>query len=150
MELLDIGHPPDTISAAAQRVLSYYGAHCLAAMDNGQHSIDGDDFFVNIFTYTTQPPDERIWEAHRRYIDAHVVLEGSEMVAHAFTGDSKPGAYHAERDCLEIAPQHGNTHFILKPGYMALLYPEDAHQTGIVVPDTAPAAVRKAVFKIHL
>lgn len=150
MELLDTRRPSGTLSAAAQRVLAYCREHNLAEMDNGQHNIVGDDFFVNIFTYTTQPPGERIWEAHRAYIDVHVVLEGSEIIAQSFIDDSECGAYHADRDYLEIAPQHGNTHFTLKPGWMAVLYPEDAHQTGVLAPDTHPVMVRKAVFKIRV
>lgn len=148
MEYLHCDAPAATCSPAARRVIDYCREHDLAAMENGQHSIDGEDFFVNIFTYHTQPSAERIWEAHREYIDVHTVIAGSEQVSHNFIDDCDTGDYHPDRDYLEV--QHSdNTRFTLRPGYLAVFYPQDAHQTGVRHADEAAQPVRKAVFKIR-
>ena len=149
MEFLHHQAPSQTCSAAAKRVMDYCREHDLAAMENGQHEIDGEYFFVNILTYNTQPSAERIWEAHREYIDVHTVIDGSELVSQNFIEDCDCGEYHADRDYLEVA-HSSNTRFTLRPGYFAVFYPQDAHQTGVREEKEPSQPVRKAVFKIRV
>lgn len=46
----------------------------------GRHPIDGDRLFVNIVEYTTTTPENRFWEAHRAYLDIHLMLDGAEQI----------------------------------------------------------------------
>ena len=149
MEFLHHKAPRITCSTTAQRVMDYCREHDLAAMENGQHAIDGEDFFVNIFTYDTKLSEDRIWEAHREYIDVHTVIEGSELVSQNFIEDCDCGEYHPDSDYLEVAHSR-NTCFTLRPGYFAVFYPQDAHQTGVRSVENPSQPVRKAVFKVRI
>ena len=55
----------------------YAKTHDLASFEKGSHEIDGDRLFVNIVEYTTTTPEERFWEAHKKYLDVHVMLRGT-------------------------------------------------------------------------
>lgn len=147
MELIDINHPPVHVSPALRYVLDYLAQTEIAEMENKQHDIDGEDFFVNIFTYNTAAATERIWEAHRQYIDVHLVLEGVEVVNQANLAEVQSGEYEDARDYLPVAQEtYPQASFTLRPGHLAVFYPEDAHQTG-VAPDWNRQKIRKAVFK---
>lgn len=58
----------------------YAKTHDLASFEKGSHEIDGDRLFVNIVEYTTTTPEERFWEAHKKYLDVHVMLRGTEQI----------------------------------------------------------------------
>lgn len=148
MELVAINQPITAPSVAVRRVLDYLQAHDVAALDDASHAIAGEDFFVNIFRYRTADAHERIWEAHRDYIDVHWVLDGAEIVQQAFLAACRVGDYHAERDYLAIEEADVRTRLLLTSGHLAVFYPEDAHQTGVA--DGMPETIRKAVFKLRV
>ena len=58
----------------------YAKTHDLASYEKGSHEIDGDRLFVNIVEYTTTTPEERFWEAHKNYLDVHVMIHGNEQI----------------------------------------------------------------------
>ena len=58
----------------------YAKEHNLASFEKGSHEIDGERLFVNIVEYTTTAAKERFWEAHRKYLDVHVMLHGTEQI----------------------------------------------------------------------
>lgn len=149
MEFIDTRHPQTAVSSAAARVLTYCRRQDVSALAEGRHLIDGEAFFLNIFSYQTNAAEARIWEAHRQYIDVHMVLAGKELLGQQFCADCTVGTYHQDSDYLEITPGEDITRFILKPGFLAVFYPEDAHQTGVFT-GGEPSLIRKAVFKIRL
>ena len=58
----------------------YAKSHNLVSYEEGSHEIDGERLFVNIVEYTTTKPEERFWEAHKNYLDVHVMLQGTEQI----------------------------------------------------------------------
>lgn len=48
--------------------------------DNVRVPLDGDRVYCTRFTYETIPLEEGFFEAHRRYLDIHIMLSGSERV----------------------------------------------------------------------
>ncbi len=52
----------------------------ILSYEKGCHEIDGDRLFVNVVEYTTTTPEERFWEAHKNYLDIHVMLKGTEQI----------------------------------------------------------------------
>ena len=149
MELLSLDHATSYRSPAAEKVCRWLAGKDPANWEDKQYPIDGDDFFVNIFHYQTAGEDARIWEAHRDYIDVHLVLDGREWVRQAFLADCAAGEYHADRDYQAIDSARARSSLLLEPGYLAVFYPEDAHQTGVIV-DGHSENLHKAVFKIRL
>lgn len=149
MEFVSRHDPCTAPSAAVVKVQAFLAAHHLAEMADGRHDIEGEDFYVNIFGYTTAAPEARIWEAHRDYLDVHVLIQGSEVVRTAPLSQCRAGEYEADKDYLPISAATAAVTARLDAGCLAVFYPEDAHQTGLVV-GGAPEAIRKAVFKLRL
>ena len=48
--------------------------------DNQRVELKGDLVYCTRFTYETIPQEESFFEAHRRYLDLHIMLEGEERV----------------------------------------------------------------------
>ena len=59
----------------------YTKKNSLADFEKGSYKIDGNEIFVNIVGYETCEKEDRFWEAHKKYIDVHLLLEGSEKIA---------------------------------------------------------------------
>lgn len=151
MELIDLNSTPAHVhSKAIAAVAEFLKQNDLNQFENGSHEIDGEHFFVNIFNYTTEAAEARIWEAHRKYIDVQLVLEGEEYIRQAFLDDVEAGEYEDNRDYLPITPPATyQTQFLLNGARLAVFYPNDAHQTGIKTTEHGQP-VRKAVFKLAM
>ena len=118
----------------------------LSTLNVGRIEIDGQNLYAMLQQYTSKPREKAAWEAHRRYIDLQVVLQGAEKVGYANIGHLTQGAYDASRDFL---PLFGEGDFLtLQSGCFALLFPQDAHMPGIALGDPAP--VKKIVIKISI
>ncbi len=131
-----------------RKALETLRAGGLSGLADGRHEIDGDRVFVLMQTYTTKPEVEARLEAHRKYLDIQVVLEGREVMYWApLEGLEPDGAYSDEKD---VAFFKGAAQGVLPvaAGHFALFYPQDAHK-----PQCAwggPGRVRKAGFKVRL
>lgn len=126
---------------------AYAKEHDLISYEKGTYKINGDDFFVNVVEYTTTAAENRFWEAHKAYIDVHVVLEGNEQIDLNFTDKMELKEYVQEDDFL---PMEGEkcASVILKPGDFLICYPNDAHRTAVAVAE--PEAVKKVIFKVKI
>ena len=115
--------------------------------EKGSHEIQGDDLFVNIVEYETTETENRFWEAHRNYLDLHLMLEGKERIDINFIDQLKQKEFVEKDDFL---PMDGdaNGYVVLEPGDFLLCYPKDAHRTAIKVDDSIK--VKKAIFKIRI
>ncbi|MDE7068509.1 MAG: YhcH/YjgK/YiaL family protein, partial [Schaedlerella arabinosiphila] len=69
---------------AVKECFDYAGSHDLKAYEKGSHEIDGKRLFVNIVEYQTVEAEKRFWEAHREYLDIHLMLDGTEQIAQNF------------------------------------------------------------------
>lgn len=125
----------------------YAAAHDLSALDAGSYPIDGDNLFVNINEYETTQVENRVWEAHRKYLDLHLMLCGKEQIDFNFIANMNQGDYVEKDDFL---PMDGdpNGHVILAAGDFLICYPNDAHRTAIQV--QGPEKIKKAIFKIRI
>ncbi|MFK7775018.1 MAG: YhcH/YjgK/YiaL family protein [Saprospiraceae bacterium] len=111
----------------------------------GKMEIDGDNLFAIGAEYETRRAEEALWEAHKKYIDVHWILSGSERVGLSSTEEStitKP--YDAEKDFFNCETI-GQT-IDLKEGYFLLLFPGEIHKTSIAI--GATEKVEKIIFKV--
>ncbi|HXW08042.1 MAG TPA: YhcH/YjgK/YiaL family protein [Vicinamibacterales bacterium] len=137
---LDAGLPADL-----RRVLTYLRTTDLAGLPVGRHPIEGDRIFALVQDYTTRPPDECVWEAHRRHIDVQYVVRGVERIgwvplAHAV----ERRAYDPERDVALFDP--GRDYVTVRAGMFAIFTPHDVHSPSVAAGEPAP--VRKVVVKV--
>ncbi|MBC5997613.1 DUF386 domain-containing protein [Romboutsia ilealis] len=117
----------------------------LVDFEKGSYVIDGDEIFVNIVGYETCEKEDRFWEAHKKYIDIHLLLEGSEKIALNFIENLMQNEYKEEDDFLSLDGEP-NSYVELKRGDFLVCYPEDAHMTALKVKQKEN--VKKAIFKV--
>ena len=52
----------------------------LMNLQTGRIDIDGDNLFVLVNEYDTKENELNVLEAHRKYIDLHYIIEGTEVI----------------------------------------------------------------------
>jgi YhcH/YjgK/YiaL family protein len=114
-------------------------------MNLGKYNIDSDKLYAIVNEYETKPIGEGILEAHRKYIDIHYILAGSECIATTFLTDQVPTKDYDEQDDYMLF-SCASTPQLLIPGMFALLYPHDIHMPGVHVAEKK--FVRKVVVKV--
>ena len=113
--------------------------------DNQRVELKGDLVYCTRFTYETIPQEESFFEAHRRYLDIHIMVEGEERVD-----------MNRPEDLNLTDAQEGNDFYayqgeswhstVLKPGEFLVVFPGDAHRIKVQV--DGPKTVSNAVFKV--
>ena len=99
------------------------------------------------FTYETIPDSESFFEAHEKFLDIHLMLDGCERVEIASPSclqrfESKP-----ENDFYAYRGE-GQHKLVLAPGDFLVVWPDDAHKIKMML--TCPETVTKAVFKVKI
>lgn len=128
---------------AFKQVFDYIKAYDLLNAPLERIVLDGDNLFINNVEATLVAQDKQPLEAHRQYLDIHVVLEGEERFGWRDLSDcdepSKP--YDSEGDCM-LFDQPATSYTDLKPGQFVIVWPEDAH-----APIIGVGKVRKLIVK---
>ena len=119
----------------------------LKTFNTGSHEINGDDVFVNIVSYNTVDKEERFWDAHRKYIDGHLMLDGREKISLNHIDNLEQNEYEEDGDFLPLNGDESAS-VILEKGDFLICYPEDAHMTAIRV--DASENIKKAIFKVKI
>jgi YhcH/YjgK/YiaL family protein len=119
----------------------------LASVGPERVEIKGGDVYATRFTYETVPAEESFFEAHRKYLDIHIMMEGSEGVEIA------PPEVLSEFDRVEVNDFYayrgeGDYKLILSPGDFLVVFPSDAHRIKMQV--GGPRTVSKVVFKVKI
>ena len=137
----------DFLTEKIKACFTYAREHDLTTYEKGGYKINGDEFFVNIENYATVKREERFWEAHKAYLDIHILVKGEETIDINFIENMKLGEYKEADDFL---PMEGDMHasVILKPGDFLICYPEDAHRTGVIA--TKVSDLKKGIFKVKI
>ena len=127
--------------------LAFARSHDFAALPTGTKKIAGDDIYVNIARYTTGAAAEKIWEAHRTYIDIHVLAEGTEKIDVSLIERMQTHPYEEDKDYVPADGAVTQT-TIMRPGDFLICYPEDVHRSGVKVDEAAP--LKKGIFKVRV
>jgi YhcH/YjgK/YiaL family protein len=147
---LIIGRINDLIDShvLTEKIVSYL--QLLSKMDftsytAGRHEIDQDLFFF-LNEFETKESADCFWEAHRKNLDFHFILEGEENIAvDHITNQKVKVEYNAEKDAVFL---EGDVKSVIRmtPGDVMICFPEDSHMTGILA--GAKQKVRKVVLKV--
>lgn len=97
--------------------------------------------------YKTKPEADVPFEAHKRFWDLQVVVEGEELIGYAPLADMTETVPYKEADDVAFYSGTGQN-VLLRPGMAALLAPWDAHRPGVMAKDV-PSNVRKIVVKMR-
>ncbi|MBO5154529.1 MAG: YhcH/YjgK/YiaL family protein [Eubacterium sp.] len=126
---------------------AYAKSHDLNSYEKGSHEIDGDRIFVNIVEYTTTTPKERFWEAHKNYLDVHLMIHGTEQIDLNFIQNMDVKEFVEKDDFLPMDGEK-NSSVILRDGDFQICYPSDGHRTAVEV--NGPEQIKKAIFKVRI
>ena len=122
--------------------------HDLMSYEKGSHEIDGDRLFVNVVEYTTTTAEERFWEAHRQYLDLHLMLRGTEQIDLNFIQNMDVKEFMEKDDFLPMEGEK-NSSVILTDGDFLICYPSDGHRTAVQAGEK-PETIKKAIFKVRI
>lgn len=122
----------------------YLEHHDLTHAPAGRIEIDGERLFINVDEAEMRPREEQIHEVHRRNIDVHFPLSGTEICGwsplSALTTPLVP--YDEQRD-RAFYPGPAQTYFTVRPGQFYICFPNDAH-----APIIGKGTLRKLVAKV--
>lgn len=135
----------DFLKDDIEKCFEYAKNHDLVGYEKGSYEIDGKNIFVNIVEYETTTVENRFWEAHRNYLDLHLMLCGSEQIDINFIGNMEQKEFVEVDDFLPLEGEK-NSSVILNNGDFLICYPNDAHRTAVAVNESTK--IKKAIFKI--
>jgi biofilm protein TabA len=140
------------------RAFDYLATADLETLGDGRHPIDGEAVYALVSSYRTEAPAAKKLEAHRRYADIQVLLQGEETILwRPLEGLQAEAEYQADKDIIffrepvALEPAQavpGSAPLHLRPGLFALFLPSDAHAPGCRLRDSQ--AVRKLVVKVRV
>ena len=88
--------------------------------------IDKDNVFAHTSVVKNTDSAEREFEAHRKFIDVHFILQGAEKYVYANINELEQTTEYDEADDFLMLKGKGST-ITLKAGDFCIVYPEDAH-----------------------
>ena len=118
---------------------------------DGKYEIQGSDVFAIVQNVTTKPAKEKLFEAHRDYIDVQMVLEGCERqdVALFDSNDIEvTQEYDSQKDVMLFnEPKYFST-IIMTPGMFVVYGPDDGHRPCCSI--GKPEDIRKVCVKVKI
>ena len=135
------------LSRSMDAALRFLKETDLAALPVGRHEIDGANVYANVSD--TKYVEEGRWEAHKKYADIQVNLDGGELSGcrpTALTADWAP--YNAEKDAMMSDDPRPGFRVPLAPGCFAVFFPQDAHMP--CLSDGTRSHGRKVVVKVRV
>lgn len=129
-----------------KRFFDYVKEHDLLHAPLGRIEVDGDRLFINNVEADLTDAATQLLEAHREYIDVHVVLDGEEHFGWRPLADCAAvrQSYDPAADCALYADRPSSW-LTLRPGQAVIVFPEDPH-----APVVGEGRVRKLIGKIKL
>ena len=126
------------------RAFEFLAATDLAALPPGRHTIDGDRLYVSIDHKDGRGRDGARLEAHRRYIDIQVTIEGDEEIGWMplEACGSPAGGFDDSKD-LGFFKAPVSTWLAVPRGSFAIFFPHDVH-----APLAGRGPLKKAIVKI--
>ena len=118
----------------------------LARVGSERVELKGGDVYATRFTYETVPAEETFFEAHRNFLDIHIMVDGSEGVEIA--PQSLTEFDRVEANDFYAYRGEGDYKLALSPGDFLVVFPNDAHRIKMCL--ERPAPVSKVVFKVRI
>lgn len=118
----------------------------LEALPVGTHQI-ADGVRAIVQQYTTVQPDDRQYEAHRKFIDIQCLVRGRESMLVIPTDElTATEPYDDENDVIFYPPAPSGSMVVVRTGEFAVFFPQDAHMPMLVA--QTPEEVLKVVIKV--
>ncbi len=127
------------LHAEFARAFSFLSTTDLRALPLGKHAIDGDRLFVLLDRQQGRGHDGAKLEAHRRYIDIQLTLDGIEQIGwRALSTCTGATDLYDEAKDIVFFNDVPTSWIGVPPSHFAIFFPDDTH---------APLAGREPVWK---
>lgn len=126
------------------RVFDFIRDTDLYALAPGRYPIVGDELFAIVEHVPGRTREMARLEAHRRYIDIQLVLDGDEAMGWKPLADChNPVSEHSEEKDIRFFLDAPASWVAVPPDHFCIFFPEDAH-----APLVGGGEIRKVIFKI--
>ncbi len=135
-----------SLSDRLSEAFAYILNNDLRTLPEGRHSIRGEEIFITVTSSPMRTRQEARPEAHDRYIDIQLPLDGEETYGWASRPDmQRPCApFDTDRDIVFFEDEP-SAYVTLHPGQFVLFFPTDAH-----APLIGDGTVRKCIVKVMI
>ena len=116
----------------------------LNTLETGKYPIKDKDLFLNLQVAKQRTKETAVLETHVEMIDIQMPLTCAETFGYTPLTDLPDFEYNAEKDITKYGDTKPQTYVTVKPGQMAIFFPEDGHAPCIV----DEPEIKKAIFKI--
>ncbi len=127
-------------------VVDFLKDHDLNSMEVGKYPIKEKDLFLNLTTAKGRGKEAAVLETHIEMIDIQIPLSCEETFGYTPLEDLPQLAYNPEKDITLYGDLKAQTYLTLKPGQMAIFFPQDGHAPCI----SDNAEIKKAIFKVKV
>lgn len=103
--------------------------------------------FANYIEFTSKNIDECVFEAHKKYIDIHFIISGTEVIKVCDVNELKPKNDFDYKKDIGFYQGYCNNLCYLKQGDFMVCFPQDAHM--VAISENLPSAIKKIVVKIE-
>ncbi|MBU0951339.1 MAG: YhcH/YjgK/YiaL family protein [Elusimicrobia bacterium] len=132
-----------------EKVFEYLKNGVSADTKDGKYEILGKDVFAIVQSYETVAAGEKLFEAHRIYIDIQYVVSGTETIQwHPVKLLDLATEYNSEKDAAFYKLDKNASILKMSPGFFAVFFPEDGHIPGCLLDKSS--LVKKVVVKIRV
>lgn len=133
-----------TLHPLFQQAFDYMRDTDLFVLTPGRYPIVGDELFAIVEQVPGKTKEMAKLEAHRKYIDIQLVLEGDEQMGWKPLADClNPVGEHSEEKDIRFFHDAPASWVAVPPEHFCIFFPEDAH-----APLVGSGQVRKVIFKI--
>lgn len=117
--------------------------------EDAMHTLIENELTARVMSYQTKSPDDAVLEAHRKFIDIQMLLDGEEIIGWYRQETLNVKTPYNEIKDVEFyyPPQEPATQILLTPKVFTVLYPQDAHQPQLRAA-TEAQPVKKVVLKV--
>lgn len=127
-------------------VVEFLKDHDLQTMEVGKYPIKDKDLFLNLTIAKGRAKEAAVLETHIEMIDIQIPLSCEESFGFTPLSDLPKLVYNAEKDVTLYGDLSAQTYLTLKPGQMAIFFPQDGHAPCI----SDHAEIKKAIFKVAI
>jgi len=128
---------------AFARAFEFLQSTDLTSLAPGRHEIDGDRMYVSIDHQEGRGRDGARLEAHRRYIDIQLTIDGDEEIGWSPLEACAPSTPYDSSKDVSLFDDRPRVWFAVPKGTFAIFFPEDAH-----APLGGHGVLRKAIVKV--
>lgn len=126
--------------------VSYLASQDLNKLEAG-YKADFGNFRLMVNEYMSKPLEQAKYEMHRKAIDIHIILEGTEYIECTSADEVKINQPYDDANDCALGTSDNNCAMTLKNGWFLICFPQDAHLVGAHVKE--PNKIKKCIVKIN-